>query len=305
MNFNKSAIFFLLTAVVISGLSNFINKFGLTIVGKNAFQYTTLKNLAAALILSLVLVSTPRVISELKVLTKKDWLKLGLIGLVGGGVPFLLYFQGLSMTSAVSASFIHKTLFIWAGILAWPILHERFTRWQLAALAVLFFGNWIFDGLGQIHFGYPELLVFSAVLMWAIENVLAKIFLQNMASGIVAWGRMFFGSIILLIFLVSSGNLAGLLESSSWQWSWIALVGLLLAGYNFFWYGALKSLPVTVVASVLALASPLTALLNAIFVTHTWSWSNNIGIIIVLIAVGVIFSSVRNKRYEYRLSQAV
>jgi len=258
MNFNKSAIFFLLTAVVISGLSNFINKFGLTIVGKNAFQYTTLKNLAAALILSLVLVSTPRVISELKVLTKKDLLKLGLIGLVGGGVPFLLYFQGLSMTSAVSASFIHKTLFIWAGILAWPILHERFTRWQLAALAVLFFGNWIFDGLGQIHFGYPELLVFSAVLMWAIENVLAKIFLQNMASGIVAWGRMFFGSIILLIFLVSSGNLAGLLESSSWQWSWIALVGLLLAGYNFFWYGALKSLPVTVVASVLALASPLT-----------------------------------------------
>lgn len=292
-------------AIVISGLANFLNKFGLEAVGKNAFQYTALKNIAAALILSLALLARPGIMAKLKAIKKSDWLKLLLIGLVGGSIPFLLYFQGLSMTTAVSASFIHKTLFIWVGFLAWPILKEHASKWQLVALAALICGNLIFDGFKLIHFGYPELLILGAVLMWAVENIIAKIILKNLDAGILAWSRIFFGSIIIAGYLWWTNNLAGLFSASTSGWGWVILVGVLLAGYNLSWYGALKKLPATVTASALVLASPLTSLLSAIFVTHSWTLEKTEGFLVILIAAVIILIAEKNKKYADCLLQAV
>jgi len=301
---NKGAIFIIGGAIVISGLSNFLNKFGLDAVGKNAYQYTTLKNIAAALILSLILLARPGIFAKLKSIKRIDRLKLLFIGLIGGSIPFLLYFQGLSLTSAVSASFIHKTLFIWVGMLAWPILKENFSKWQIIAFAALIFGNLIFDGFKLMDFGYAELLILGAVLMWALENVIAKKILKDVDSGILAWARMFFGSIILIGYLLMTNNFSGLLSVSLGQWSWVLLVGLLLAGYNLSWYGALKRLPATVAASALVLASPITTLLSAVFVTHSWTMAKTGGLIVILIAVCAMLIIERKKQYAGCSSQA-
>ena len=48
-----------------------------------------------------------------------------MIGVIGGSVPFILFFNGLAMASAPSAAFIHKTLFVWVVLLAVPFLGER------------------------------------------------------------------------------------------------------------------------------------------------------------------------------------
>ncbi|MFA5020585.1 MAG: DMT family transporter [Patescibacteria group bacterium] len=293
----ETALIFIAGAVIISGLANFLNKFGLEAVGKNAYQYTGLKNIAAALILSLVLLARPGIIAKLKAISKTDWLKLLSVGLIGGSVPFLLYFQGLSLTTAVSASFIHKTLFLWVGLLAWPLLKERATKWQLAAFAALIAGNLIFDGFKLIGFGYPELLILAAVLMWAVENVIAKIILKNIDSGILAWSRMFFGSIILVGYLFLTSNLSGMFSVSASQWGWVVLVGVLLAGYNLTWYGALKKMPATVAVSALVLASPLTALLSAVFITHSWTFAKTEGLMIIMLAAAVMLIAEKNKKY--------
>jgi len=294
---NKNAILLIVGTIIISGCANFFNKFGLEAVGKNSYQYTTLKNLLAAIILSLILLARPKIIAQLKEIKKLDWLKLLLVGLIGGSIPFLLYFQGLSLTTAVSASFIHKTLFVWVGFMAWPILKESFTRWQIAAFLALIAGNQVFDGFKYMNFGYAELLILGAVIMWAVENVIAKIILKDIDSGVLAWARMFFGSIILTAYLFFTNNLSGLFANSVGQWGWLILVGVLLAGYNLAWYGALKKLPATVVSSALVLASPLTALLSAIFVSHKWTPEKTAGLIIISIAVIVMLLAGKNKKY--------
>lgn len=277
----QKGFYLVLGTALISGLANFFNKSGMQALGKDAFQYTTLKNIVVALILTLIIL-TPFIFKKLKALNKKDWLKLSLIGLIGGSIPFLLFFKGLSLTSPVSASFIHKTLFIWVAILALPILKEKLSKLQFVALGVLFVGNIIFNGFSGLTFGYAEILILIATLLWSLENVIAKIALKSIDSLVLAWGRMFFGSIILILFLLFTRNTEGLLELSFSQLAWVFLVSLLLCGYVITWYKALSRLPVTITASVLVLASPLTTFLNSAFVTHKLPQEKIWGTLIIL-----------------------
>lgn len=299
----KKGIYLVLITVLISGLANFFNKFGLEVLGKNAYQYTTLKNIIPAIILS-VFILTPFIWPKLKKLTKNQWLKLFLIGLIGGSIPFLLFFKGLSLTSAVSASFIHKTLFIWVAILALPILKEKFSKIQLLAVFILLGGNIIFGGFKSFSWGYAHTLILIATILWAIENVIAKITLKDVDFLILAWGRMFFGSLILIGFLAWTNNISGLFTINYSQFLWLALVGLLLTGYVITWYGALKKLPITIVASFLVLASPITTLLNNIFITHKFPNKDILGLLTVIVALIILWQFQPKEKYELNTQSA-
>ena len=112
-----------LGTMVISGVSVFISKIGVTVIN-NPIVYTTLKNTMVALLLMGLIIAVKKW-AEVKSLTKPQWLKLLAIGVVGGSIPFALFFSGLSKTSAINAALIHKTLFLWVLLLAIPILKER------------------------------------------------------------------------------------------------------------------------------------------------------------------------------------
>lgn len=277
----RKGIYLVLITAVISGLANFFNKFGMQALGKDAFQYTTLKNVIVALVLSLIIL-TPWLLPKLKKLTRKEWGQLVLIGLVGGSVPFLLFFKGLSLTSSVSASFIHKTLFVWVAILAWPVLKEKISKLQFVALGILLLGNVIFESFKGLSWGTAETLILLATLLWAVESMIAKISLKNIDSTVLAWGRMFFGAMFLLGFLLVTGNTAGLLTLDLPQLGWLVLVSGLLTGYVLTWYAALKRLPVTVVTCFLVIASPITTFLNSAFVSHKLVSQNVWGVAIIL-----------------------
>jgi len=299
----RTGLYAILIAVVISGLANFLNKTGLTIVGRDPYQYTTLKNIIAALILT-VLFALPIIWPQIKKVSVRDWLKLLGIGLIGGSLPFLLYFKGLSLTTAVSASFIHKTLFVWIALLAWPLLKEKISAKHFIALAVLFGGNMIFEGFHIIKLGYPELLILAAVLMWSVEAVVAKLLLKNINPIILAWSRMFFGSLMLIIFLFFTGHTTGMLSLNGLQLEWLALVGILLAGYVFFWYSALKILPINTTACILVLASPLTTLINAVSTGQQITLIKLSGLILMLLAITVIYILEKNKQYAHASQSA-
>jgi len=301
--FNKNkALFLIIATAIISGLANFFNKFGMQAVGKNSFQYTTLKNIIVALILSLIILS-PKVLSKLKKLDGRNWFMLILIGLIGGSVPFLMYFQGLSLTSAASASFIHKSMFIWVVILAWPILKERVSWLQVAALGILFFGNIIFDGFKNFTWGTAQNLILTATIIWSIESIIAKITLRQVDAMVLAWGRMFFGSIFLLLFLVFSHNTNSLFNLNGTQMSWLVLVSLFLSGYVLTWYMALKMLPANVTASFLVLASPLTAMMNSVFVSHSFASVNLWGVVTILFGIIVFWQIKPQKKYGIKLAK--
>ncbi|MBN1326181.1 DMT family transporter [Candidatus Falkowbacteria bacterium] len=264
MNKISKGLFLALLTAIISGLSVFLNKFAVNAIF-NSDIFTTAKNLIVGLIL-LGIVLTPLFYSKLKKIKINDWLKLILIGGIGGSIPFLLFFKGLSLTSATSAAFIHKTLFIWVSLLAVWFLGEKIGRLQYLALGLLFLGNFTMLGFKFINFGWAEFLIFLATLMWAIEFIIAKKVLANVAAEIVAWARMFFGAIILLVYLFVIGQAGVLLDLHINQWYCLIASSILLLGYVLTWYKSLQCLPAVTVTSILVLASPITTCLDLIII---------------------------------------
>ncbi len=277
----NKGIYFALTATLISGFAIFANKFAGKAFGDSGV-FTTLKNIPVA-VLFLGIILLPKFFKELKMLSRTQWAYLLLIGAAGGSIPFLMFFKGLTLTSAASAAFIQKTLFIWVGFLAFFFLKERLGRMQIAAFVLLVLGNLVLGGFSLLKFGLGEALILGATIFWSIEYILAKKVLASVSSEIVAWARMFFGSVILVLFLIITGRGGQILALSAAQAEWILLSSALLFIYVFAWYKALKSEAASVVTCILVPASLITTLLSSIFVTGRYSLEQA--------AAGIIFSA--------------
>ncbi len=256
----NKGIWLAIFATLISGFAVFINKYALAGWGSSEV-YTSAKNIVAAVLLSAIFIGFGYR-KKLKELSLVQWGKLALIGLIGGSIPFLLFFKGLQLSSAPGAAFWHKTLFIWVAILAYPILKEKLSKLQLIAFGVLVFGNVALFWPKVIVFESATFLILGATVLWALENVLAKIFMKEISPAIMAWGRMSFGAIILILYLLATSKGAMLLNVSISQLPWLLIVGVTLFLYVSTWYRAIKKIPVAIAAAILTAASPLTTLLN-------------------------------------------
>ena len=96
-------IYLAVITAVISGVSIFINKFAVDAV-QPPILFTGVKNAGVGLlIISIILLSGKWKL--LKSLTRKQIFGLIMIALVGGTVPFYLFFTGLSMVPAINAAF--------------------------------------------------------------------------------------------------------------------------------------------------------------------------------------------------------
>ncbi|MEK7519103.1 MAG: DMT family transporter [Patescibacteria group bacterium] len=259
----RTGILLALGTAAISGVSNFVAKLSVTVV-KNATVFTFLKNaIVGLLIIGLVVLFVKW--KELRELKRTDWYKLIAIAVVGGSVPFLLFFNGLTQTTAVHASVIHKTLFVWVAVLAWFSLKEKFLYWHGVAIALLLGGTFALGGLNNFHMGKGEWMVLGATLLWAVENVIAKKALANLSTLTVVAARMFLGSLVLLGVVIAQGKLSMVSALNFTQWGWVVLPSLLLFGYVLTWYSALKRAPASLVASLLVPATFITALLSGTF----------------------------------------
>jgi len=200
---------------------------------------------------------------------KANWPVLLAIGVIGGSLPFYLFFQGLTLTNAVTGALIHKTLIFWVALWALPFLKEKISLKQWLALGVIFGSNLVIGGLPQLQWGKGEWMILAATILWAVENIIAKITLKRVAVDVVVGARMILGSLILLLAVVAGGKLELIFKLNSTQWLMtLASIGL-LTGYVMTWYRALKLAPVTLVATVLTLATIITNILSGIFITHS------------------------------------
>ena len=270
-----------LCTALVSGVSIFLNSFAVS--GFNPFAFTFLKNvLVAVFLLSLVLLLKESHV--LKSLSRRKWLSLAAIGLVGGSIPFLLFFYALKLSTPATAGFVHKTLFLWATVFAIVFLREKISKSFLAGALLLLAGNFIF--FGPVSFGFPELLVLGATVLWAAENVLSKHVLRNTQANIVSFGRMFFGSAFILAFLAFTNQLQFVVSLSFPQVQWLLLTSALLFLFVFTYYSGLKHIPVHKATSILLLAQPITAVLSFAFLGKQIVLNQAIGL--ALIVAGAI-----------------
>lgn len=265
----KKGIILALITSLISGVAIFYNKL-VIIKGIDSLTFNIIKNGGTAIILSFIIL-TPKTFRKIKILSPSSIMKLITIGLAGGSVPFLLYFEGLKTVSAVNASLIHKTLFIWAGVLAIPFLGERLNFIQVAGYIIVCTSNLFIGGLEGFTGNKGEVLILLATLLWATESIFAKIYLQKIESEILCWGRMFFGSLFLVFIAFSQNKLLLFFSLTADLIIPIAGSVFLLTGYVLTFYKALKLAPVTAVTSLLVLSTPITNILAALFITHNFT----------------------------------
>jgi len=282
MNIKNKGYWLVFATAVISGFSIFINKFGVSVI--NPYIFTFLKNVTVAVLLCSVLVAA-KDLKVIKSLSKKQWGILMAIGLVGGSIPFLLFFKGLSLTSAAGASFIQKTMFVWILILAGIFIKEKITKNYVFAGLLLIGGNLLFLKISDIRFDTGSGLVLLATLFWAVENVISKQALKDLPARIVMWGRMFFGSVFILIFLALSHQVSLLGNVNIQQIGWTAITSVLLFGYVYTWYSGLKYIKVSEAAIILMLGSPITTMLSVIFVKPATLKEY---LAVALIAIGIV-----------------
>ena len=174
----KSALLLIFSTAIISGISIFMNKFAVSGIDSTIFTFA--KNIMVTLFLFSLLFFTTR-FKEFALLKKKDWFKLILIGLIGGSIPFVLFFRGLQLTSGASASLIHKTMFVFVTMSAVIFLKEKLNKKVVIATALLLIGNYLLLRPSW-SFGMGDLLVLTATLFWAFENTLSKYVLKELSQ---------------------------------------------------------------------------------------------------------------------------
>lgn len=204
-----------------------------------------------------------------------SWKYLASIAVIGGAIAFLLYFTGLKLTTAGRAAFLHKTLPLYTALLAFVFLREKLTKKYLLAIVVMFMGTiaiysasinptelWSNPQLGDI-------LVISATVLWAVENVIAKkAMVKGETNFIVSFSRMFFGGLILFGAMLLMGRTAELFALTAAQLLNIGISTLLLFGYVFFYYWSLKLINVSKAAVMLLLAPVVSLALGIAFLNE-------------------------------------
>ena len=250
-----------ITALV-SGVSVFVNASAVRAFG-DPVLFTTLKNGVAAIVLiSIALAVVDRAPARVRSLSPRSLAGLAVIGVVGGGIPFVLFFTGLANASAPAAAIIHKTLFVWVALLAVVLLRERLGGLQIGALAVLVVAQLLILPADGLAWTAGEWMIAAATGMWAVEVIVAKRVLRDVPSPIAAAARMGIGLVLLLGWVAVSGGLAGIGALGIEQWAWVLITGGMLSAYVATWYAALRRAPASAVTAILTLGAPITAALQ-------------------------------------------
>lgn len=279
-----------LTAII-SGFAIFANK--LFIVDLDPTIFTAVRAMIIGGLFFIIAMVHSRV--SKRSFKTVPWKYLLAIGMIGGGLAFLLFFTGLKLTTGGRAAFLHKTLPLYVTILAVIFLKERISRNQLIALVLMFVGTvtlysasinpadlWTNPQLG-------DALIILATLFWGVENVIArKAMLLKETNFIVTFGRMFFGALFLfgavlllgkwdLLFALQPHQVMNLLASTA-----------ILFGFVLTYYASLKYINVSKAATILLLAPVITLLLGIGFLGEPAPVLQLAGSAVILIGAAVI-----------------
>ncbi|MGA7924311.1 MAG: DMT family transporter [Thermoplasmata archaeon] len=299
-----TGLFLVLLTAIISGISTFVNLYAVR--GTNSDAFVTVRNCAVAVLLVPLFFATTRRGPKIH-LRARDWGRLVAIGIVGGGIPFLLFFRGLELATAagggVSASFLYRTLFLMATVLGIVFLGERF-RWRYVVAATLLLGgNLLLLSLTTPLWTNGSGYVLAATVLWAVEYTISKRTLRDLPSGTVSLGRMGFGAIFLLLYLGATSQFSAVGSLNGGQWEWVAISAALLSGFVVSWYAGLKRVDLGVATSVLVLGFPITWLLAVTIGGSASTVLEAVGA--VTVAIGVIVATGRQtlrSAWEYARS---
>jgi drug/metabolite transporter (DMT)-like permease len=281
----------------ISGVSIFVN--GLVVKEfSDPVALTGARNLLVGLVLLGILLATGGA-HEIRSLDRRRSVGLLTLAVIGGSVPFILFFSGLAAASGPGAGLIQKTMFIWVAALAIVFLGESLGIAQVVALVALLGGVLLIGPTGAIGAGPAEVMILAATLFWSVEVIVARRLLgcESVSVRLATTSRMALGAVVIVGFLVASGRIGAMAAFSVHQWSIVALTGFLLLGYVTTWYAALQRAPASLVTSVLVGGALVTGVLAAIRTGTIPPPTVEMGLGLLAVGVGlVVWTAARRGR---------
>lgn len=276
-----------LATAILSGFSTFVNSYA--VAGTSSDAFVTVRNALVAL--AIVPMAALTAAGGTKALARRDWARLAVIGLVGGAIPFLLFFHGLQLATeakgGISASFFYRTLFLMATVMGIALLGERLRLRTLIAAVMLLGGNVLLLSLTSPVWVDGTGYVLIATVLWTVEYTLSKWTMRDLPSGTVALGRMGFGAIFLVTYLGITGQVTEMGSFTGAQWVWVLISAALLTAFVMTWYEGLRRVELGTATSVLVLGFPVTFLLSVAVHGSRVTIDQSLGVMAIVAGAGI------------------
>ena len=279
---------FALLSMVISGVAIYVNADAVKGFPDSTL-YTALKNGVAGLALLAPLAVSGARRRDLKGLSRRQAVLLAAVALIGGSVPYALYFRGLQLSTPVTASLIDHAQFLLVALTALAVLRERLGAGVWVSLVVLFAG--LSAGLAadavKLDAGVPFLA--AGTVLFAADFVLMKYLLGGVPPYVVMLFKLGLGSALLLAFTAITGHAGMAARLSLLQWGYVLVTGLVLLGFTAASVAGLRHASATAVTAIPAGSPLVTTLLVMVSRGGSLSPARVLGLLLVLVSLVALF----------------
>ena len=248
-------------AAAISGFSIYVNSLAVRAI-PNATLYTTLKNAVPGVLLAVAVVAMSRRRSELAHLSRSDAAWLIVLAIVGGSVPYVLFFRGLQMTTAATGSLLNHAQFLVVAALAVPLLRERVSGAAWIGLGLLAAGSVAGTDLAALRWNAGAALVLLSTVMFGAGVVMARHLLRRLSPELVMSAKMSAGAVVLALYASATGDLAAAAALTASQWMIVVGTGIILLAFTAATTYALRHAAALTVTAIGMASAPITLALQ-------------------------------------------
>ncbi len=226
------------------------------------------------------------------VLSRKNWLEVGALGLLQTSIMFVFFYLGLAYTTGVKSSVLNGTVSFFGVLLAHFIYHNDRLTWVKSVGCLIGFGGVLVVNLNQ------DLLDFSFTLIGEGSMILSAFFMaagmiygkrvsRNMDSSLMTGYQLAFGGAVLLaVGYAMGGELAHVTLKSSLILGYLVLNSSV--AYTL-WSVLLKYNRVGMVSVFNFLVPIFGAILSAIFLGEVFlEWKNLAALLLVCSGIWLV-----------------
>ncbi|MGV0028402.1 DMT family transporter [Phormidesmis priestleyi] len=272
---------YLWLAVIIFGISSAVTR-KLTEIGAQHFtdgqnpislcNVLFVGNLCALLVL-ITLYGQQWNRTNLRELSRYDWINLIIVALLAGAIAPALIFQALALTQVNNVVLVGRLEPPLALAFSIWFLQERVNRWEAIGAIVAFIGVILtiflqpsphLMQMRMVNIGIGELLAAIGAIALAISTIIGKNQLSQVPLGIYGIFRTALGTIVFFfaaLVLYGSDHFMGVFSPFLWQWMLAYGVVIVVLGQSF-WIRGLRASTVStasIVSSFMLIVSVLAA----------------------------------------------
>ena len=226
----------------------------------------------------------------------KDWAYFAVLGFLGITFHQWLQSTGLQTAQATTTAWIITSTPIFIALLGLILLQERLALYQVVGILLATVGVLLVVTKGDLatlaagRFGTPgDFLVMISAINWAVFSTLSRPGLKKHPATLMMFYVMGFGWLFTsILFFATSGSKQ---VSSIPLDGWLAILflGVLCSGLAYyFWYDALKVLPVAQTGAFLYLEPIITVIVAALLIGESILLATVVGGIVILVGVWLV-----------------